>query len=309
MVGGRLHEHGHDVLLIARGPHYEQIRDKGLTVESALATVTLDVPVALHPSEAKLTEDDVIFLGMKSQHTTDALDELSANAPPGVAVVSLQNGVENERAALRIFERVYGICVMCPTTHLEPGVVQANSSPISGLLDIGRYPSGVDRTTEHIATALRASTFESVPRPDIMRWKHAKLLMNLGNAVQALCEWDDEARELAAAARTEGAECLRAAGIDFTSRVEDLERRGDLLGGGPIKGSKRSGGSTWQSLARGTGSLEVDYLNGEIVLLGRQHGVPTPVNSLLQRAAHDAVARGAGPGSMQAKDLASTLSV
>ena len=47
------------------------------------------------------------------------------------------------------------------------------------------------------------------------------------------------------------------------------------------------GSSSWQSLARGTGSIEADYLNGEITLLGRLHGVPTPVNAMLQDVAND----------------------
>ena len=307
VVGGRLHQHGHDVLLIARGAHFERIRDVGLTVESAESRVTLDVPVVASPAEAELTVGDVVLLGMKSQDTADALDVLTVEAPPETPIVCLQNGVANERAALRRFENVHGICVMCPTTHLEPGVVQANSSPVSGLLDIGRYPAGMDETAEEVAAALQASTFVSVVRPDIMRWKYAKLLMNLGNAVQALCEWDDDAKDLAAAARQEGQECLEAAEIPFTSREEDLERRGNLLGGPPVAGRRRAGGSTWQSLARGTGSLEVDYLNGEIVLIGRTQGFPTPVNEMLQRASHEALRNCAGPASMTAKDLRARL--
>ena len=307
VVGGRLHQHGHDVLLIARGAHYERIRDEGLTVESADSKVTLDTPVVANPGDAKITDDDVVLLGVKSQDTADALVQLTQHAPARTPVVCLQNGVANEPAALRIFENVYGICVMCPTTHLEPGLVQANSSPVSGVLDVGRYPSGIDEAAEQIADALQSSTFVSVPRPDIMRWKYAKLLMNLGNAVQALCEWDDEAKALAAAARAEGEDCLRAAEIPFTSREEDLERRADLLGGPPIAGRRRSGGSTWQSLARGAGSLEVDYLNGEIALLGRLHGVPTPVNTMLQQAAQEAVSAGTGPSAMSAKELAARL--
>ncbi|HET7572801.1 MAG TPA: ketopantoate reductase C-terminal domain-containing protein [Gaiellaceae bacterium] len=46
-----------------------------------------------------------------------------------------------------------------------------------------------------------------------------------------------------------------------------------------------------QGLLRGAGAIEVDYLNGEIVLLGRLHGVPAPANALLQRLAHE-LARG-----------------
>jgi 2-dehydropantoate 2-reductase len=44
----------------------------------------------------------------------------------------------------------------------------------------------------------------------------------------------------------------------------------------------QTGSSSWQSLVRGAGSIETDYLNGEIALLGRLHGVPTPLNAALQ---------------------------
>ena len=53
--------------------------------------------------------------------------------------------------------------------------------------------------------------------------------------------------------------------------------------------------------------MEVDYLNGEIVLLARLHGVPTPVNELLQRATHEAAAAGTAPGSIPAADLLARL--
>jgi 2-dehydropantoate 2-reductase len=63
----------------------------------------------------------------------------------------------------------------------------------------------------------------------------------------------------------------------------------------PVGGETRGGGSTWQSLVRGR-PLEVDWLNGEIVLLGAEHGVPTPANAALRRAANAAAARGLTPG-------------
>ncbi|MGH9275276.1 MAG: ketopantoate reductase C-terminal domain-containing protein, partial [Acidimicrobiales bacterium] len=64
---------------------------------------------------------------------------------------------------------------------------------------------------------------------------------------------------------------------------------------------------SWQSLARGTGSIEADTLNGEIVLLGRLRGVPTPVNELLQRTAHELARVGAPPGSMTIDELEARL--
>ena len=216
-----------------------------------------------------------------------------------------QNGVENERLALRWFEHVYGICVMCPAGYLTPGVVQAWSSPVSGLLDIGRYPSGIDETAQAIAAALSASTFQSEVRPDIMRWKYGKLLMNLGNAIEAVSGSPARTGSLPALARQEGVACLRAAGIDFVSESEDKARRGDLLRIGTIEGQSRQGGSSWQSLYRQSHNIESDYLNGEIVLLGRCHGIPTPVNSALQRLANQFAVNGRSPGSMSVEELLS----
>ena len=53
-----------------------------------------------------------------------------------------------QRQALRLFPNVYGVCVMFPSAHLEPGVVRANCSPVPGILDIGRFPNGIDRVAE-----------------------------------------------------------------------------------------------------------------------------------------------------------------
>ena len=77
----------------------------------------------------------------------------------------------------------------------------------------------------------------------------------------------------------------------------------------PIGGTERSGGSTWQSLERGLGTVETDYLNGEIVLLGRLHGVATPANELLQRLTADAARGGTAPGTVPVDHLEAALAV
>jgi 2-dehydropantoate 2-reductase len=171
---------------------------------------------------------------------------------------------------------------------------------VPGILDLGRFPGGLDDTAQELAAGLRDAGFHSQPRPDIMRWKYAKLLMNLANAVEALCGRDDLAGLDAAAQRlrAEGETVLRAAGIDFVSVAEDAARRRDILRLRPVAGQERAGGSSWQSLARGTGTVEADYLNGEIVLLGRLHGVPTPVNETARRLVLQAAAAKLAPGSM-----------
>jgi 2-dehydropantoate 2-reductase len=295
VIGALLYEHGSEVLLIARGAHAAAIQESGLTFESAAGRRVLSIPVAVSPPA--LDGGDVVLLAMKSQDTAGALLALHPLAHPSTPIVCVQNGVENERAALRLFPNVYSVCVMCPAAHLEAGVVQAFSAPIPGLLDIGRYPSGTDAVTHQVAAAFRAATFDSVERSDVLRWKYRKLLTNLANAVEAVCEPSGRSAVIHLA-REEGVACLEAAGIDFASAEEDRVRRGDLLNRHALGGQAKGGSSSWQSLERGAGSIESDYLNGEIALLGRQHGIPTPVNSLLQELAAGLAVRRSRPGLM-----------
>jgi 2-dehydropantoate 2-reductase len=100
---------------------------------------------------------------------------------------------------------------------------------------------------------------------------------------------------------------LDAAGIAFVSREEDRARRGDLLSVSPVDGKERGGGSTWQSLMRGTQSVETDYLTGEIVLRGRLAGIATPVNELLQRLANELARERRPPGALSEAEVLAQL--
>ncbi|HEX6417269.1 MAG TPA: 2-dehydropantoate 2-reductase [Acidimicrobiales bacterium] len=307
LIGGRLAGAGHDVTLVARGQHLRAMQRRGLTLRSPDGAATVPVRAVGSPAEADLADGDVVVLAVKSQDTGEAVAALARVAPPGVAVVCAQNGVANERVALRAFPRVYGMVVMLPATHLEPGTVEAWCSPVTGLLDLGRFPAGVDATAEALAGALRGATFRAEARPDIMRWKYRKLLLNLANAVEAVAAADGGHDALVARAVAEGEAVLRAAGIDCASAEEDAARRRELPRIRPIAGRRRQGGSSWQSLARGLGSIETDYLNGEIVLLGRLHGVPTPTNELLQRLARQVATERRPPGSVPSGEILARL--
>jgi 2-dehydropantoate 2-reductase len=307
VVGGRLFQAGHEVTLIARGDHLRALQRDGLTLASPDATVHLAVPAVANPGEAEPGDGDVVVLAMKSQHTAAAVAELALVAPPDVAVVCAQNGVENERVALRSFPNVYAMAVVMPATHLEPGVVEASSTPVTGVLDLGRYPSGVDQRAVDIAAALSGATISAVARPDIMRWKYRKLIMNLANAAEAVAGAAGRASALPGLMTAEAEAVFAAAGIDAVSAEVEAERRGDLVRLRPVDGRRREGGSSWQSLARGLGTIESDYINGEIALLGRLHGVPTPANDLLQRLATGLAAAGKPPGSLTVDEVLARL--
>ena len=306
VVGGNLHLAGVPVTLVARGEHLARIRSDGLVLDRHDGRHVVRAPAVGRVSDVDWTPDTVVLLCVKSHQTDAALDDLVADAPADVPVVCVQNGVANERTVLRRFASSFAVCVMLPATHLEPGVVVQRSAGAPGILDVGRVPGGVDEVAEAISAGLRRGGFESVARPDIMAWKHRKLVMNLGNAVDATCIPGPAADELVERAQAEGEMVLAAAGQPVVSEADDSARRGDLLRRrddltGPV------GGSTWQSVTRGSSGVEVDYLAGEIVLLGRLHGAPAPVNALLQRTVHDLVRSGAAPRSLDAADLLARL--
>ena len=294
------------VTVIARGAQLAAMRSPGLRVQGPDGSYVARLDVFGAPAELDWRADDVVILAVKSQDTQSALDALEAYAPASVTVICAQNGVDNERAALRRFPVTLGMCVNCPAVFLEPGVIQVMSANPIGALDVGRYPAGSDIVVTDIADRLRAAGFESQARADIMRWKYAKLLVNLGNSVEARCGPAARGGELSAVLRQEGEACLRAAGLDWVPAEEFRRRMSSVVLTRP---GDREGGSSWQSMARGTGSIEADYLNGEIVLLGRLHGVPAPANALVQRRAVQAARERLGPGRVSEQSLLDALAV
>ena len=302
VIAGGLALGGHEVAVVARGDHLKAIQARGLEFRHVEGTDVVELEAAERPDDLGLTSDDVVIMAMKTQHTAGALDDLAAAAPADIAVVCAQNGVENERMALRRFANVYAMCVMLPGTHLEPGVVVGSGSPVFGVLDVGRYPSGSGATVERLAQALSSSKFRSQADPAVMRFKYAKLRINTGNAIDAACGRSERASKVGSRASSEALASFHAAGIDVATREDEKARRAGFKTL-EVAGEDRSGSSSWQSLARGSGSIEADYLNGEIVLLGRQYGVPTPVNEALQRLANRMARDHERPGSITVDEL------
>ena len=239
VIGGRLHAAGRDVVLVARGAHLEALQRDGLHLLTPDGPEHHRIRSVARPADAGLTDDDVVVLTVKSQDSAVALEDLAVDAPAGIAVVCAQNGVANEPLALRRFAAVYGMCVILPSQHLSPGVVVQQSAPSAGVLDVGRYPRGTDTRAEAIAADLEAASFRSADDPDVMRKKHRKLLMNLGNALDALCGWEARSSELYRLAQAEGAACFAAAGIDVQSAEEEQARRDGGVSLRPVEGHYR----------------------------------------------------------------------
>ncbi len=282
-------------MLVARGSHGEAIREGGLTLRDPRGTATRTIACVAHADELALGSGDVVILGVKTQDVAAAIANLGAR----VAVVCAQNGVAAEPLVAQRFARVIGMMTWIPALHLEPGVVDVHAVDPAGVFRLGRFPRGDDELADAVASDLASAGFDAAAVSDVMRWKHGKLLSNLGNVLDAFCVPDPALLGWFERAADEAAECLRAANIDFVPRRELFdEMRSRVNHRTTIEGVQRAGGSTWQSAARGL-STELPYLNGWICELGARVGVPTPINRAFLRLA----ALATGPRSMPIAQL------
>ncbi|MFZ2101972.1 MAG: 2-dehydropantoate 2-reductase [Oricola sp.] len=298
-IAAALARSGREVVGIARGAQLDTIRRDGLRLRTPKSDDIVKFPCFASPEEIEFRPDDVIFLTMKTQDTKAALESLEKAGVSRQPIVCAQNGIENERLALRLFENVYATVVMMPADFVRPGEVVINCGPKLGVFNIGRYPKGIDQTARDICRALDDAGFAGFPEGDVMPGKYAKLLMNLSNVLDAASGEAARKSPIGGAARAEAETVLKAAGISCAEGY----RHDDLMQITPVAGTKRTGSSSAQSLVRGTGSIETSYLNGEIVLLGRLHGVPVPVNSFLCDLGRRLVVEGIPPGSLSSEQV------
>ena len=321
-LGGRLALAGRGVVLVARGDHLTALRERGLRLRTPDEDVTQQLTAIGVPEEVELDVDDVLILATKTHQANDMLRRWT-DTPVGrngaavgtagehLPIFTALNGVAGETFAHRYFRRVYGVCVWMPVVHLAPGEVIIRSTPRSGTLHIGRAPkigTNHDHVLDWTVADLAAANFD-VPTPDdVMAWKYRKLISNIGNVFQALVARNGDWRPLVAAAEAEARGVLDAVGISYVSEAEETAARKAGFTMKAVPGVPESvGGSTWQSLQRGTGNVETDYLNGEIVMIAHQAGLEAPMNQRLAMLGRRAAATGAKPGDMSADELAALL--
>ena len=323
-IGARLAHAGSDIVLVARGEHLRAVQSDGLRLRTPDLDTAVRVRAVGSPQDLNLTTDDVLVLATKTHQAREALalwadaKVVSEGAVAGTAgeqlpVLTALNGVASETIALRYFARVYGVCVWLPAVHLNPGEVVARGTPASGVLHIGRVPAAL--TSDHdrrllagIAEEWTGSGVTVQVTEDVMPWKYRKLISNISNAFRALLDASESAKPLIDAATEEARSVLDGAGVVYTDDETEKAARQGSFSVGEVPGAPvHLGGSSWQSLVRGTGAIETDYLNGEIAFIARQHGLEAPINTRVTSLAREAARFGARPGDVSADQLAAAL--
>lgn len=291
-LGAKLAASGADVSLVARGPHLEAMRARGLTLIEGGRESTHAVRVS--DNAAELGVQDYVIITLKAHSVPGVVDAMQPLLGPETTIVSGVNGVpwwyffqhgsDLEGTRLESVdpgsvqwdgfgpERVLG-CVVYPAAEVvEPGVVRH----IEGnRFSLGEPSGAKSERAMQLSKAMIGAGLKAPVRPRLRDEIWVKLWGNLSfNPISALTHetldvicTEPETRALARAMMVEAQEIAERLGVKFPI---DVDRR---LDGGAAVGAHRT--SMLQDLEAGR-PMEIDALVGSVVELGGLVGVPTP---------------------------------
>ena len=272
--GARLADGGADVSLIARGPHLDALRANGLTIVEPERTRAYRLRATDAPEE--IGPVDVVLFTVKSYDTTDAAGRLGPLLGDRTAVISLQNGIDNEDRIAAVIgkDHVVGGAAYILGAVREPGVVDAAGPRRIVIGELSGPPSDRIRTIRDVA----ASGGLEVGLADDIRvalWEKYTLLVAFsamtGTVRLPIGAIRDApaARAMLRALMTEVCTVGRAAGVALADDLVDREMDRLL--------SQHDGATTslYHDLVTGH-RMELEALQGAAIRIGREHAVPTP---------------------------------
>jgi 2-dehydropantoate 2-reductase len=273
--GGRLAAAGNDVHLVARGAHLAAMAREGLEVRSVAGDFRVRVQATDDVSEVGPV-DHVLFC-VKSYDTEEAAAGLGPLLAGGTAVVSLQNGVDNEERLARVLgtQHVMGGVAYIFSTIAEPGVIVHSGGP--GRILFGELDGTRSDRAEALAATFRDAGVEAEATADIVRLLWDKLAFICAQAGMtagarlSIGEIRQVPESITAFRRI--VEEVRA-----VAAAEGVELSTDVLGRHEGFAHALEAGSTsslHHDLTHGR-RMELEALHGEVVRRGRVHGVPTP---------------------------------
>jgi 2-dehydropantoate 2-reductase len=319
-LGGRLVEHGTDVVLVGRESLAKEIAEHGMRLSDYRGRDARLAPerVAVHTSARSLDRCDVVLVTVKGLDTERTARELDPILSREAIVVSFQNGVSNADVLRTGLGGRTVLAGMVPFNVLRSAGAHFHQGT-SGRLAIERA-----ERAEPLVEALGRAGLEIRAHADMRGVLWGKLLVNLNNSVNALAGvpiktmlQDRGYRRVMAACVEEAFGAVRAAGIrpkldvPLPPRIlPSLLRLPDavfsILARPMIHVDPQARSSMWDDLERGR-KTEIDSLNGEIVRLGERLSRPTPVNSAIVRLVRET--EGARSPGLSAVELARRLGI
>ena len=310
-VGGLLLDAGFDVRFLGRARVIDVVGRQGLRLTD-FGKLGLDVRsiTGSDEPETALGGADLVLVCVKSGDT-EAMGRLIATHAPGAQVISLQNGVDNAARLRAVLPGSDVRAAMVPFNVVSHGPGQYHRATSGDILvEAGPLP---DLSGPHLI-------WQAVDNIEAIQW--GKLLINLGNAVNALADLplleqlqDRAWRRLLADQMTEALRILRAAGITPAKTtaappniIPHILRLPTLLfrvvAASMLTIDAQARSSMWDDLVQGR-KTEIDALQGAILTLAERHGRQAPLNSRMRSLIRQAEDAGSGPPGLTPRDIRS----
>ena len=293
--GGRLAASGTDVTFLARGAHLDAMRARGLRIDSPKGNLHLP-SVKAERDPAAVGPVDVVFFAVKLYDTESALSLLPPLIGPRTVVVGFQNGVETVGTLTRAVGAAHtaggvsyvsaviaepGVIRHTAMDHLLFGMPDGSSSPqLESLLDACR-PAGFQVT---LSKDITVEIWTKFVRLSVFSGMTAVTRSPIGVIVN-----DPELLEMMKSAVRETLAVAHARGVAVSKTIdEDVAVAYRAL-------PPQAKASMLEDLERGR-RIELPWLSGAVVRLGREAGVPTPIHSFIATVLKPYVNGALGPG-------------
>jgi 2-dehydropantoate 2-reductase len=278
--GGRLAQAGADVHLIARGDHLQALREHGLRVRSVKGDFTARVPATDDPAE--IGACDYVLFCVKSFDTEAAAARLGPLLGENTAVVSLQNGVDNEEKLARAVgqEHVMGAAAYIFAGIAEPGVILHTGGPTS--ITFGELDGQITKRAQRLLASCQQAGFTAELSPAIKTVLWAKLAFICAQAgmTAAVRLPIGEVRTVDAAwvmFQRLVAEVAAVAEADGNPVPSAAQQRTLTTAKGVEPGSFSS---LYDDLVAGR-RMELEALHGLVLRRAAEHGVPVPMSEAI----------------------------
>lgn len=292
-LGARLAEAGADVHLIARGRHLEALRTDGLTLHSTLGDAHVVLPATDDPGD--LDPVDTVLFCVKATDTDAAAARLGPLVGPDTAVVSFQNGIDNEDridAAVGPGHAVGGVAIIFSTIG-DPGVVEHTAGPARFV--VGERDGSRSARLEALAALCdRAGVdLEVTPDVDVALWRKFTFICGLAGVTAATglpigeVLGDESSRALLQRLFAEACAVARARGVAVPDDLEEA----DLALAESLEPGMRS--SLHHDLTHGK-PMELEALHGTLLRLADEVGVDVPATRTVHAVLSPWAARNAG---------------
>ena len=276
--GAHLAKNNSNVSFLLRPRTLEAVKRNGLTIKSAKGNFTVHPPAASDPRE--LATPDLIILAVKAYDLDEVMTQLEPVLPERTVILTLQNGIDTED---RIIARLHRDCVVGGVAFIyskivEPGVIEHYKR---GGVAIGELMGHTSERLSQIAEIFKQAGISCQLSEDIRKSKWEKMCWNcVFNPLTVVID-DKVAKaldhpEMAGVIRQIVGEVAAVSAAVKVPLAPDMAEK-VVKWTQELRDIHTSMYDDWKAKR----PTEIDYLNGYIVRVGRELGIPTPVNEAL----------------------------